>query len=696
MSKKKKDKKKIEEAMRKARELKRQQIRRALKSTDIQMPKKETFFPYPTEYLTFLEELEQKPVTYYEKACSIAEKYFPIKPNPKTTAKLETYLKAGYINATPKGAYSLTFLVTILALIPLAFLVSIGLDLAFSVFGGILLLTTFWYFYNYPQNTAKSMRVKMSADSVLAILYMVIYMRSSPNLEGAVRFASEYLEGPLAWDLRKLLWDIETGKYASADYALIDYINRWKDNNREFSEALNLLRGSVVEEERREMVYEETINVILNGTRERARHYAAGLRMPMTLIYALGVLLPVMGLVLFPIVLIFISDVVKPSFVFFGYDIVLPLGLYFVVNFILSSKPPTFSPPDISKAKGTPPMGKFAFGNKIIPILPVALIVSIPVILLGFTGISNPEVYTSVNFSLMFILGIAMVIIIYTFLDSYQKIRIRKDIEKIEDEFATALFQLGNSISGGLPLELAIDKARVNLKEMKIADMFEIISLNMKKFGYTFEQALFDKEVGALWYYPSKLIHSIMETIIQSSKKSIETASNSMVIISRYLKDVHEVKEEIEDILGETISSMKFLAMFLAPMVAGVTVTLAVIIIQILTNLGAAMQSIMSTAGGSMNMAQTVFMVPWAMGGEIPITPSFFQLVVGIYMIETAVLLSIFLNSVRYGDDPVGMRQNCWLILLFGILIYIISWFVTYSMFGNSIEALLKPIGSAT
>ena len=165
MSKKKKDKKKIEEAMRKARELKRQQIRRALKSTDIQMPKKETFFPYPTEYLTFLEELEQKPVTYYEKACSIAEKYFPIKPNPKTTAKLETYLKAGYINATPKGAYSLTFLVTILALIPLAFLVSIGLDLAFSVFGGILLLTTFWYFYNYPQNTAKSMRVKMPQDN---------------------------------------------------------------------------------------------------------------------------------------------------------------------------------------------------------------------------------------------------------------------------------------------------------------------------------------------------------------------------------------------------------------------------------------------------------------------------------------------------------------------------------------------------
>jgi hypothetical protein len=689
---KKKNKKKVEEAMRKARELKREQIRRALKTTEIQMPEKEKFFPYPAEYLTFLEELEQKPVTWYEKACSIAERIFPVNPSNETKNKLETSLKAAYLNATPKGAYSLALLATIISFSFLMIFIVIGTDVVFSVFGGVLVLVVFMYFYKYPDTMSKSMRMKMSADSVLAILYMVIYMRSSPNLEGAVRFASQYLEGPLAWDLRKLLWDIETGKYASADYALIDYINRWKDKNKEFSEALNLLRGSVVEEARREMVYEETINVILNGTRDRARHYAADLRMPMTLIYAMGILLPVMGLVLFPVVLIFIADIVKPSFVFFGYDILLPVALYFIVSFILSSKPPTFSPPDISKAKGTPPMGKFSLGSKFIPIFPVAVLVAIPLVILGFMGIGNPEVYESVSFSMLTILGFSMIVVVYAFLDSYQKIRIRNDIEKIEDEFATALFQLGNSLSGGLPLELAIDKAKANLKDMKIADMFEIVSLNMKKFGYTFEQALFDREVGALWYYPSKLIHSIMQTIIQSSRKSIKTASNSMVIVSRYLKDVHEVKEEIEEILGETITSMKFLAMFLAPMVAGVTVTLAVIIIQILTKLGSAMQGLVSASGGGMSTAQTFLLIPWAMGGEMPISPAFFQLVVGIYMIETAVLLSFFLNGVKYGEDPVGLRENTWKILLFGIIIYIISWIVTYSMFGSSITALLEPM----
>ncbi|MEM5778777.1 MAG: hypothetical protein QXD43_06125 [Candidatus Aenigmatarchaeota archaeon] len=687
-------KKKKEELEKKAEEAKKEELRKALSLTEIQLPEKVEFKPYTSDYLVFLEEIKAKPVTWYEKACAFAEKYFPINPDEKTKHKMDESLKAGYTNATPKGAYSLTILSTLLVLVLVFYCIFfLNIGLVFGLFGVMLVLGTFWYFYNYPNSRAKSMGIKMSADSVLAILYMIVYMRSSPNLEGAIKFAAQNLEGPLAWDLRKLLWDIETGKYASADYALVDYILKWKNKNREFAEALNLLRGSDVEPSRREMIYEETLNVILNGTRDRARHYASELRMPMTLIYAMGVLLPVMGLVLFPVVLIFIADYVKPSFVFFGYDILLPAFLYFIVDYLLASKPPTFSPPDISKAKGVPPMGKFSFMGKFIPILPISILIALPFIFLGWLGIASEEAYSSVNFSLLIIFGLALSIITYTFLDSYQKMKVRKDVERIENEFATALFQLGNAISGGAPLESAIDKAKANLKELKIADMFDIISLNMKKFGYTFEEALFNKNVGALWYYPSKLIHSIMQTVIQSARKNIRTAASSMVTISRYLKDVHEVKEEIEDILGETTSSMKFLAMFLAPMVAGVTVTLAVVILQILQKLGAAMQSI-TAAAGNLNTYQTFLLVPWAMGGTLPITAPAFQIIVGIYMIETGVLLSIFLNGIAYGEDPVGMRQSIWYTLFAAILIYIIAWIITYSMFGGAITSILEPVGA--
>jgi len=215
----------------------------------------------------------------------------------------------------------------------------------------------------------------------------------------------------------------------------------------------------------------------------------------------------------------------------------------------------------------------------------------------------------------------------------------------------------------------------------------------MRKFGYTFEDALFDKDVGAIWYYPSKLIHSIMQTIVQSSKKSVKVASNSMVVISSYLKGVHDVKEEIDDILGEVTSSMRFLAMFLAPLVSGVTVTMAVVIIQILSRIGETIGGLMATAG-SANVAQTFLFVPWAMGGTPPITPPIFQLIVGIYMIEVAVLLAVFLNGIEYGEDVIGMRDNIWKILIFGIVIYVISWVVTYSMFGGALEVILTPGGA--
>jgi hypothetical protein len=683
-------KNKVEEARRLAEEAKKREMGKIVEMSRIQLPKREGFAPYTTEYSDFLKEIKQKPTSLYEIACAKSEKLLSITPNAQMKIKLTEDLKTSYINATPGGVLSFAIIITIiLSLVSLSSLLFLGFTI--GLFAFFFTGLVFYFFYNYPSNQSKVMQLRMSADSVLAILYMVIYMRSSPNLEGALKFAAQNLDGPLSWDLRKLLWDMEVGVYPSADSAITNYIFKWKDKNKEFAESLHLLRGVAVEPGRREIVFDETINVILIGTKEKAKHYASNLRTPMMLIHALGILLPVMGLVLFPVVLIFMADSVKPIFIFFAYDILLPIALLFFINYTLQSKPPTFSQPDISKAKSVPPLGKFKLGNAFLPVWPISLIIAFPFLLIGYVGLASPSTYTAVNFSILIIFGMALGISSYGFLDSYQKMKIRKDVEKIENEFSVALFQLGNTLSGGIPLEIAVDRARENLKNLKISEMFEIISLNMKKFGYTFEQALFDKEVGAIWYYPSKLIHSIMQTVLESSRKSIATAANSMIVISNYLKGMHDVKEEIDEILGETVSSMKFLAMFLAPLVAGVTVTMAVIIIEILKSLGATVGSLL---GGqqSMNAAQLAFLVPSLAGGGLPITPSAFQIIVGIYMIETAVLLSLFLNRIQYGEDAIGERSLMSKIVMIGVVVYFLSWIAVFSMFGGTIQTLLTQV----
>lgn len=576
----KKKEKKTEEEKRK------EEIQKIIKMTEVKLPGKEEFTALPTEYKEFLREIKQQPSSIYEKTCALTERIFPIRPSRGMEEKIGQALDQAFIIATPKGVLSLAVLITFILTVTSLVIMLLGGGFTFTLVLLIITFVTGFFLYTYPFNMANVMNLRMSSDTVLAILYMVIYMRTSPNLEGALRFTSENLKGPLSWDLKKLLWDIEVGKYASADIAFLYYIEKWKEKNKEFSESLHLLRSVSVNAERREEIFVESINVILNGTKERAKHYTSDLRMPMMLVDAMGVMLPVMGLVLFPVVMIFMADVVRPAMIAVGYNIIIPLSLFFLLNYIMQKRPPTFSQPDISKVKGLPAVGKFSLNGKFIPIWPIAVASAIPFLAIGLLGYFQKDVFASVNYSLLMIVGLAVGISVFCILDVIQKIKVRKDIEKIEDEFSVALFQLGNQIASGIPLEVAIDGAIQNLKNLKIADMFKQMSYNMRKLGYTFEQSLFDSEVGALRYYPSKLIESVMRTLVESSRKGVKFTSQSMITISSYLRDVHAVKEDIKDMLGETISSMKFLGMFLAPMVAGVTVTMAVLIIRVLSSLG--------------------------------------------------------------------------------------------------------------
>jgi len=166
-----------------------------------------------------------------------------------------------------------------------------------------------------------------------------------------------------------------------------------------------------------------------------------------------------------------------------------------------------------------------------------------------------------------------------------------------------------------------------------------------------------------------------------------------MLTIAAYLRGVHAVKEEVTEVLGETLSSMKFLAMLLTPMVAGVTITMAVVIIQILVDLGSQL-STLTQAGADMPTGTNLFVLPWLQGGGISITPAMFQLIVGIYMLEIAVILAMFLNRIEFGEDAVGLRSELGKTVLIAMAVYAFSWLLTFAIFGGSIKNLLAPVVS--
>jgi len=179
--------------------------------------------------------------------------------------------------------------------------------------------------------------------------------------------------------------------------------------------------------------------------------------------------------------------------------------------------------------------------------------------------------------------GISLSIISYCFLDTMGKTKLRDKVKKLEGEFTIALFQLGHQITTGHPIENALERSKEVLKKYEIRNFYEKILKNIKMFGMTFYKAIFDKKYGAIKYYPSELIRSVMRIISEASKKGIHLASISMLTISNYLKGMHKVEQQIKELLSDIVSSMKFLSMALAPLVAGVTVAMAIIIMNILT-----------------------------------------------------------------------------------------------------------------
>ncbi len=632
------------------------------------------------EYKLYREEerFASLPKTLYEKACNSAERIIKVKSGKKSAQKMEETIEFAHLKVTPTGISSLSILFLLATVLPIIILMVLpmlglpGLSFGYGMLALILSLFFTVYLYIYPKRLRRRYESEAGSELVTLVLYIAMYMRNVPNLEGAVKFASENLGGVLGYEMKKLLWDVELGNYLSMQEAITDYTGKWS-GNRPFVESVELMITSLKQVgERRIQLLDEAVNIILEGSREQARHFNQNLKMPVMVVHALGVVLPVMGLVLFPVVAVFLN--VSSVILFVGYDIFLPLILYFVISGILETRPATFSKIDISENPDVPPPGKFASGKKYMKAWPVGLaaggiIVALSLFLL-FNELTTAEEFEGIVPSIVIGLGVCVGFGTYYALLSRQRLRVREATRQIENEFAEALFQLGNQISGGVPIELSIEHSMDRIQNLKIKELFSRALKNMRTLGFTFSQAFFDKEYGAIRYYPSKLIKSIMHTVVESSKKGVKIASLAMLSVSRYMKGLHETQEEVQEQLSDTLNSLKFQVYFLSPLISGIVVTLAVIIMRILSQISERVTDL-----GTIN-------VPFlASFGAVQITAFEFILIVSIYLIETAFILSMFINAIESGEDDIGRQHITGNALLIGYVVFAACMLVTLVIF---------------
>jgi len=694
-----------------------------IKTTDIKN------INYSREYLKFKSEMAPE-FSRYEKWCHSLGSFIKLKISEKDKDKVKKQIEIAHLDIEPWQALTLSvmtfifiFLFGLFASVAIAlikgsqsvnFVSGAVSNFPFLFFFLIIILSLFLFYFTkeYPKRLANKWRLKASSQMVPAILYLVVYMRHTPNLEKAVAFASEHLQYPLALDFKKVFYDVQVGKFSTLKESLDNYLETWRDYSIEFIESFHLIESSLFEpnNDRRIATLEKALQVVLDGVYDKMLKFTHSVRSPLTNVYMLGVVLPTLGLALLPLASAMLGGMITWIHVFILFNLIIPFFVFYLTDKIMFLRPGGYGETELlernplyAKYKSKKP-----YFTAFFICLPFFVIGLLPIIFqytpvpfwfnlqqdytftelgLGFFGEGSifdfkesgegPFGIGALILSMFIPLGLALFLSIAYKSKTHELIKEREKTRQLEREFNNSLFQLGNRMGNGMPPELVFGKVAESSRGLKTEDFFKRVNYNIQQMGMSVEKAIFDLKRGAIIYYPSDLIATSMRVLIESSKKGLKIAAISLMSISQYVKNIQKITNRLRDMLAEIVSDMKSNMTFLAPLLSGIVVGLAAMITSILNKLDLANLGGVGTAG-VINLESMLEI--FALTKMIP--PYYLQIAIGIYLVQIIFILTSTLVTINSGEDKLEKINKTGKNLARGITFYFITaFFATLALF---------------
>ncbi|MEK6910890.1 MAG: hypothetical protein AABW82_03885 [Nanoarchaeota archaeon] len=673
-----------------------------------------------SDYTKFKSETIHFP-SNYESWSRILGNIIKINISQKDKLRLERQLSEAHVDVNPSQAVTLAICSLLLVLFisflisTIIFIINGTFPVLFAFLGVVASVFLFYYAYTFPERLANAWKLKASSQMVPAILYIVVYMKHTSNLERAIAFAAEHLEGPLALDFKKIFYDVEIGKYSTIKQSLDNYLESWRTYAPEFIESMHLVESSLYEpsDGRRIEILEKSLQVILDGVYEKMLKYSREIRSPLTNIYMLGIVLPTLALALLPLASTLLGGLIKWYHVMLIFNMIIPLLVFYMTSQVLLKRPGGYGEASVLELNPDYHLfiSKKPWTTALLISLPFFLIGLLPFILqvpfitdtlhlqsdytFGQIGISfldevkifdfktvgdgkvGPFGPLGVLFSLFIPLSIGL-FFSYTYKQKTKVlIESRNKTVELEAEFNNSLFQLGNRLGDGVPAEIAFAKVADSTQGQTTQQFFQTVNQNIQQAGMSLERALFDKKRGALIYYNSSLISTSMHILTESVKKGLQVAARSLMSISEYVKNIQKINQRLRDLLAEVVSDMKANMTFLAPLLSGIVVGLAVMITTILNKLEALQSQITGTdessfAGlGSLSDLVKIFDI------TLMIPPYFLQVIVGLYIIQIVFILTTALVTVDSGQDKLREKSELARNLKSATILYLLAAFTS-------------------
>ena len=564
---------------------------------------------------------------------------------------------------------------------------TMGIGLIWYLGPFALALFAMYYVQSYPMKEAEKLRIRSLTFIPEIVNYLVMSMKVTPNLERAIKFASEHGHGRITEDFRDLQYDIHIGKYRTVEEALDHMAWKWGDYSPEFKHALMLIRSSVMEadENKRNSLLDKAISDVLEGIQEKMDMYSRAMHQPSIYLYYFGVLLPLLLIIIIPVGammggdnIAWLSGAVPLAII---YNLLIPVASFLLAKSILAKRPPTREVPDIPEGMpGLPKRGWFKIAGHQLPVKLVAGVIFVGIVAAGFllTPLVDPMPAsfepTYDSYCLLgspdgvcmpylpyagAILGIVAAFGFYLWSEYKDRWAMQRELVEMENGFQETLYILASRLGEGRPMEDAMKYAAEFLPNSSATKRIFLPTLhNVALLGMTIKSALFDDAYGSLRFIPSGFIKGTMRIVIDSLGLGVQTAARSIISLSLQLRDLQKVEKALKAMLSDITSMMATMSMFIAPVVLGITIALQQVIMGAMKSMGEA--GLGSNMDSSNVPGMSAFKMP-SLGSPDALkgaaTQAQLLFIISLYMVEIVTILIYFAAHVNEGDNKIAFRM---------------------------------------
>ncbi len=522
-------------------------------------------------------------------------------------------------------------------------------------------------------------------EMLQALLELTNHVSLNTSIEAALVYSSENLKGILGIQLRGIRELVETKQIMTISDAFEKYIPIWLKISPDFVKGINLIQTAAnAPKEERDSILQEVIETIITSQHDSGKRLTEKLANQTKSLISIGVILPMMSLILLPLVTIFMPQMANTSLLLFVYVVLFPTILFFMaMNFATNRV--QVNTIDIESSPFYKEMPKKFYYICIAIAIIFNLFSVAHIMTIDLQNAVEREYGIVAIFTIWFgLLGIFLAVEIFTYFYYKRNEKLWQEMSEIERDIPNLLQIISSYLSLNRSMESIFADIISDYKQhgfekhpvVKIISRINEALYNTKKPL----SEIADKLLPSI--APSKRMNQLLKRLIIFSEVDSKSAAKSAKMIRAQTISIYKLDDYIQTLLSETISIVNLTVTMLAPLLATAATIMAAAIVMSLEFIKQRISGIMESLGGVAMELQFV-----EINQIIP--PSMLELIVGLFFIETTIILSLFLANIKSGTDKHLIAKTIQENLLIAFIIYSVLLFGGYLAFT---EILFKGV----